>query len=108
MEATKTMSTTQSPHNERKFRSPNRILARSFRLARDKWKQKHHELQLKFIRAKKLADERDRSRSEWRERCEQATARANAAEAQQQLQMAELEAARIRIRELEADSKKKK
>ena len=31
----------RSANNERKFRSPNRVLARTFRIARDKWMKKY-------------------------------------------------------------------
>ncbi len=38
--------------NERRFRSPNRILARSFRLARDKWKQKYMKVRAELKNAR--------------------------------------------------------
>ena len=84
----------------RRFTSPNRILARSFRLSRDKWKQKHQQVQAKLEQARQLAAERGTARDRWRERCEQATA--SAARLQD-----ELEQARARIVALEAASQKK-
>ena len=45
---------TATANNKRKFRSPNRVLARSFRLARDKWKQKYMELRAKLKSARQL------------------------------------------------------
>ena len=46
---------------QRKFRSPNRILARSFRLARDKWKQKYMNTRADLKRSRQLATERGNS-----------------------------------------------
>ena len=39
----------------RQFRSPNRVLARSFRLSRDKWKQKHQAVQAELEQTRQLA-----------------------------------------------------
>ena len=91
----------------RRFTSPNRILARSFRLSRDKWKQKHHQVQAKLEQARQLAAERGTARDRWRERSDQATARATAAEASAARLQDELEQARTRIAVLEAASPKK-
>ena len=44
--------------NERKYRSPNRILVRSFRMARDKWKQKYMDTRADLKRSRQLATER--------------------------------------------------
>lgn len=90
----------------RRFSSPNRILARSFRLSRDKWKQKHHQVQAKFEQAKQLASERGTARDRWRERCEQATAGTAAVEAGAAQLQGELEQALARIAALEAAPKK--
>jgi hypothetical protein len=91
----------------RRFTSPNRILARSFRLSRDKWKQKHHQVQAKLEQARQLAAERGTARDRWRERCDEATARAAAAEASAARLQDELEQARTRIAALEAAPQKK-
>ena len=91
----------------RRFTSPNRILARSFRLSRDKWKQKHHQVQAKLERARQLAAERGTARDRWRERCDQATARVAAAEASAARLQGELEQARGCITALEAAPQKK-
>ena len=64
----------------RRYRSPNRILARAFRLGRDKWKQKHHTVQAELEQTRQLAAERGASRDGWRERCAAEMARAEAAE----------------------------
>ena len=92
----------------RRFTSPNRILARSFRLSRDKWKQKHHQVQAKLEQTRQLAVERGIARDRWRERCEQATARAATAEASAARLQGELEQARTRIAALEAALQKKR
>ena len=91
----------------RRYSSPNRILARSFRLSRDNWKQKHHQLQAKLEQARQLAAERGTARDRWRERCEQATGRAAAAEVSAVRLQSELEQARARIAALEAAPQKK-
>jgi hypothetical protein len=91
----------------RRFSSPNRVLARSFRLSRDKWKQKHHQVQAKLEQARQLAAERGTARDRWRERCDQATARAKAAEASAARLQGELEQARARIAALEGAAPKK-
>ena len=92
----------------RRFTSPNRILARSFRLSRDKWKQKHHQVQAKLEQTRQLAAERGIARDRWRERCEQATARAATAEASAARLQGELEQARTRIAALEAALQEKR
>ena len=100
--------TAQTQHGRaaRRFASPNRILARSFRLSRDKWKLKHHEVQAKLKQARQLAAERGTARDRWREQCEQATAHAEAAEAAAARLQGELGQARVRIAALEAAPKK--
>ncbi len=85
--------------NERKYRSPNRILARSFRLARDKWKQKYMDTRGALKRARQLATERGDSRDRWRAECDAALDQARAAEALAQERLQELE--QLRARELE-------
>ena len=91
----------------RRYRSPNRILARAFRLGRDKWKQKHHTVQAELEQTRQLAAERGASRDGWRERCEAAMAREKAAEALAAQRLTELEQARARIAQLGADIQKK-
>lgn len=87
-------------NNERKYRSPNRVLARSFRLARDKWKNKYMDTRAELKRARKLASERDASRNQWRVDCEAAIAQARAAEALAEQRLQELEELRERVAEL--------
>ena len=91
----------------RRFTSPNRVLARSFRLSRDNWKQKHHQVQAKLEEARQLAAERGVARDRWREQCDQATVRAAAAEARAAQLQGELEQARARIAACEATPPKK-
>ena len=86
--------------NERKYRSPNRILARSFRLARDKWKQKYMDARADLKRARQLATERGDSRDRWRAECDAEKEQARAAETLAQERLQELE--QLRARELEA------
>ncbi len=90
----------RSANNERKFRSPNRVLARSFRIARDKWKKKYMDTRAELKRARKLASERDASRNRWRADCEAALARAQAVEALAEQRLQELEELRERVAEL--------
>lgn len=85
--------------NQRKYRSPNRILARSFRIARDKWKQKCLDTRADLKRARQLATERGDSRDRWRAECDAAKEQARAAETLVQEQLQELE--QLRSRELE-------
>ena len=85
--------------NKRKYRSPNRILARSFRLARDNWKQKYMDLRAELKRARQLATERGDSRDRWRAERDAAMEQALAAETLAQERLQELE--QLRARELE-------
>ena len=91
----------------RRYRSPNRILARAFRIGRDKWKQKHHAVQAELEQSRQLSTERGTSRERWRERREAEMARAEAAEALAAQRLTELEQFRARIAQLEEDAQKK-
>lgn len=90
----------------RRFRSPNRILARFFRLGRDKWKARHHAVRAKLKQARRLAAERGLSRDRWKAECEREAARAAAAEAMVERQKSELEQTRARIAAVEGAKKK--
>ncbi len=90
----------------RRFRSPNRILARSFRLSRDKWKARHHAVRAKLKQSRRLAVERGASRDRWKAQCQREAARAVAAEAMVERQKSELEQARERIAAMEEAQKK--
>ena len=85
--------------NDRKYRSPNRILARSFRLSRDKWKQKYMDARAELKRSRQLATERGDSRDRWRAECDAAKEQARAAGTLAQERLQELE--QLRARELE-------
>ena len=85
--------------NQRKYRSPNRVLARSFRMARDKWKQKYMNVRAELKRARQLATERGDSRDRWRGECEAAIEQARAAETLAQERLQELK--QLHARELE-------
>ena len=89
---------TKATGNERKYRSPNRILARSFRMARDKWKKKYMNVRADLKRARQLATERGDSRDRWRAECEAAKQRAGAAETLAQERLQELEQLRAHER----------
>lgn len=91
----------------RRFKSPNRILARAFRIGRDSWKEKHHAVQAKLEQARQLAAERGASRDRWRQDHDDAAARAEAAESLAAQRLTELEHVRARLEELEAAAKKK-
>jgi len=88
--------------NQRKFRSPNRILVRSFRLSRDKWKLKYMDTRADLKRSRQLATERGNSRDRWRAECDAAKEQAHAAEALAQERLVELE----QLRASEAELKK--
>jgi hypothetical protein len=99
------MATTQEvaskkSNNQRKYRSPNRVLARSFRMARDKWKQKYTDVRAELKRARQLATERGDSRDRWRGECEAAIEQARAAETLAQERLEELGQLRAREREV--------
>jgi hypothetical protein len=89
----------KKPNNERKYRSPNRVLARSFRMARDKWKQKYTDVRAELKRARQLATERGDSRDRWRAECEAAIEQARAAETLAQERLEELGQLRARERD---------
>lgn len=91
--------------NGRRYRSPNRVLVRSFRMSRDAWKNKHQAVQIKLEKQRQLSAERDRSRDQWRQKSETATARAVAAEALAQQRLKELEQARAELAKLQAKKK---
>ena len=91
---------TATANNKRKFRSPNRVLARSFRLARDKWKQKYMELRANLKSARQLATERGTSRDLWRAEYDAANQRAIQAEALAQQRLDKLEQLRSEHQEL--------
>jgi hypothetical protein len=108
------MSTVDEPANKsktlpgtRRFRSPHRILVRFFRLARDKWKARHHVLRGKLKRAQQLAAERGASRDRWKAQCARETARAVAAEAMVEQQESKLEEACARISAIDGAQKKR-
>ena len=85
--------------NKRQFRSPNRVLVRSFRIGRDKWKRKYMDVRADLKRARQIATERGDSRDRWRAECDAAKEQARAAETLAQERLEELE--QLRARELE-------
>jgi len=91
----------------RRYRSPNRILVRSFRIGRDKWKVRHHVVQAKLEQVRQLSAERGTSRDRWREDCKAAVTRAEAAEALAAQRLTELEQIRVRLADHEAAAQKK-
>ncbi len=91
----------------RRYRSPNRVLARSFRMSRDSWKSKHQAVQAKLEQQRQLSAERDRSREHWKQKCETATARAEAAEVLAQQRLEELEQAHAQMAEWQAKKKRR-
>ena len=78
----------------RRFNSPNRILARSFRLSRDKWKQKHKEAKAKIKYLEVRSRDLEKSREHWREIAE---------EHEQELEFLKEENARLRCEVEEAE-----
>ena len=59
----------------RRFRSPLRVLARSFRMSRDNWREKPHAVQAQLEQERQQSAERGQSRDRWRSDCEAAAAR---------------------------------
>jgi len=98
MVATQEVASKETTH-KRKFRSPNRVLVRSFRIGRDKWKRKYMEVRADLKRARQIATERGDSRDRWRAECDAAKEQARAAETLAQERLEELE--QLRARELE-------
>jgi len=82
-------------------------LARSFRIGRDKWKDKHHAVQAELEQVRQLASERGAARDLWRERCAAAEARAAAAESCVAQRLAEVQQVQVRLAELAAAAPKK-
>ena len=99
METTQEVASKKS-NNQRKYRSPNRVLARSFRMARDKWKQKYTDVRAELKRARQLATERGDSRDRWRGECEAAIEQARTAETLAQERLEELGQLRARERDV--------
>jgi hypothetical protein len=100
-------SVAQVASGTRRYRSPNRILARSFRIGRDKWKAKHHAVQAELEQTRQLSAERGVSRDRWRDECAAAVGRAEAAESLAAQRLTEVEQLRVRLAELEAAAQKK-
>jgi len=88
--------------NGRRYRSPNRVLVRSFRMSRDGWKNKHQAVQIKLEKQRQLSAERGRSRDRWKQKCETATARAENAEVLARQRLEELEQARAELAQLQS------
>jgi hypothetical protein len=100
-------SVAEETRGTRRYRSPNRILVRAFRLGRDKWKQKHHAVQEELLQTRQLAAERGAARDRWRAEYEAAVTRAAAAETLAAQRLTELERIQARLAELEAAAQKK-
>ena len=62
----------EGPSEGQGFRSPLRILVRSFRMSRDKWKAKAGQLRVELKRLKVSVHDLQQSRAAWRVRAEQA------------------------------------
>lgn len=91
----------------RRYQSPHRVLARFFRMGRDGWKAKHHQVQAKLEQERQLSVERLRSRDEWRRKCEAAMTNTRAAEVLAKQHEQELAQVRARVTELETALSKK-
>ena len=87
----------------RRYRSPNRVLVRSFRNSRDGWREKHRAVQAKLEQERQLSAERGQSRDHWKQVCQVAQVRVQAAESLAQQRLAELEQTRARLAQLEAE-----
>jgi len=98
----------------RQFRSPSRILLRSYRMGRDAWRAKHHAVQKKLEQERQLSTERGQSRDRWREQYEAvgleakaARERAEVAESLSRQRSRALEQAYERIAQIETELSKK-
>lgn len=89
----------------RRYRSPPRVLVRSFRMGRDNWKEKHQAVQEKLEQERQLSADRDRSREQWKQKYETAAARAEQAELLAQQRLEELEQARAELANLMSKKK---
>ena len=95
------MESTAQTGNRRRFRSPNRILARFFRKSRDRWKQKCQAVKGDLKRrSNELADVR-RSREAWRQKAEEAQAEAKHFQEQVERLQKELQAEQAARQEAE-------
>ena len=92
-------TTTHASQGQRSFKSPRRILVRSFLRSRERWKAKYMSQKPKLKRLRNRAADATRARDHWRERAE--TAEAEAAQLR-----AELAASQARPAELTAAQKK--
>ena len=84
----------------RRFLSPLRGLARSFRLSRNTWKEKHHQVQVKLEQERQLSVERGHLRERGCERCE-------SVELLSQQRLMELHQTRERMAQVEAELSKR-
>ena len=92
--------------NGRRFRSPQRVLARSIRMGRDNWKKKHQSVQETPEQERQLSADRGRSREQWKQKCETATSRAEQAEMLAQQRLEELDQARAEFANLMSKKKR--
>ena len=92
----------------RRYSSPNRVLARAFRIGRDGWKKKHQLVQSKLAQQRQLVAERGQSRDEWRRKYEAAVAQVRTAESLAEQHQQELAQLGARVLELEAQLQKKR
>jgi hypothetical protein len=90
----------------RRYRSPPRVLVRSFRMGRDNWKIKHQAVQEKLEQERQLSADRGRSREQWKQKCETATSRAEKAELLAQQRLKQLEQARAQLANLMAKKRR--
>ena len=99
-EITENSGRTVVVHAGRRFLSPLRGLARSFRLSRNTWKEKHHQVQVKLEQERQLSVERGHLRERGCERCE-------SVELLSQQRLMELHQTRERMAQVEAELSKR-
>ena len=90
----------QADKGQHAFKSPRRVLVRSFLHSRERWKAKYMAQKPKIKRLRNRAADAQRARDQWRQRAQ--TAEADAAQAR-----AELTAAQAQLAELTAAEKKR-
>jgi hypothetical protein len=96
-----TEESNQADKGQRSFKSPRRVLVRSFLHSRDRWKAKYMAQKPKLKQLRNRAADAQRARDQWRERAQMAEADASQARA-------ELAAAQAQLAELTAAEKKKR
>lgn len=101
-----TGETQQADQGQRTFKSPRRVLLRSFLRSRERWKAKYMAQKPKLKRLRNRAADAQRARDQWRERAQ--TAAADAAQARAELAAAQAQLAAVQAQLAERTAAEKK